>query len=116
LLGFRLARHGQDAAAGPQASVQAQFSGAAEPFQFLGIKLTAGDEQGQRDRQIEGRSLLASIGWSQIDDDPNQGPAEPAVAQRCPDAFARLLDGRIWKSYKLQAGKPWGQIHFHRDG
>jgi hypothetical protein len=74
----------------------------------LWIKLTAGDKQGQRNWQIEGWSLLASIGWRQIDDDANEGPAKAAVAKRCANTFARFLDCRIGKSHKLQAGKPWG--------
>ena len=79
-------------------------------------ELPAGDEQGQRDREIESGPLLASIRWCQIHDDANEGPAKAAVAKCCPNAFARFLDCGIWKPHKLKAGKPWGQIHFHRDG
>jgi hypothetical protein len=67
----------------------------------LGIKLPAGDEQGQRDREIEGGPLFASIRWCEIDDHPNEGPAKAAVAERCPNAFARFLNSSIWKSHKL---------------
>jgi hypothetical protein len=86
LLGLCLAGDGQNAAAGPQTSIQAQFSCAAQPLQFLGIKLTAGDEQGQRDREIEGGSFLASIRWCQIDDDPRKPLLRSAARTRSRDS------------------------------
>ena len=81
LLLMGLFGEGNHPATGPQAAVEAQFSGTPEALQLRAGELPAGHQQGQGDGQIKGGAFLAQIGRCQVDHHAHQGAAEAAVAQ-----------------------------------
>jgi len=93
---------GHRAAHRPQFTAQAQLSGTPDPLELRGIQLTAGGQNGQGDRQVEGRPLFAQIRWSQVHDHAGEGHAQCAVADGSPHALPRFLHGCIGQAHHLQ--------------
>jgi len=98
-----------------QFTPQAQLSSAPDPVQPCGIQLPAGCQHGQGDRQVEGGAFLAQIRRGQVHDHPSEGHAQMAVADGCPHALSRFLDGCIRQAHHLQPREPGRNIHLHGD-
>lgn len=81
-----------------QRPVQSQFADHAVLLQSVGTELAAGDQNPERNRQIERCRLLGEIGGRQVDHNPVNGSDVPAVDQRPLDAVRALADGRLGES------------------
>ena len=99
-----LHRHRQRPAHRPHAAVEGEFADAGAVVELVGGELLRGEEQAERDGQVERPGVLAQVGRGEVDDGA-AGRAEVAeVGERPLDAMDALADGEF------------GQAHQHRLG
>jgi len=108
--------HRQGAAHRPQLAGQRQLAG-----KFMNVQLfrpdgqlTRGNQDPQRNRQIEAARLLGQIGRRQIDGDAPRRKIKPAVLQRRPHPLAGFLDFRFRQADQRQRRQAAGQVYLNR--
>jgi hypothetical protein len=77
--------------------------------------LLRAEENADRDRQVERRTLLRQIRGCEVDGDPSRRIFEAGVADRAADSLARLLQGGIGQADDGEAGQPGRHVDFDAD-
>ena len=109
-------RHRQGALDRPDAAVQGQLADDGEVAQLFGQQLAGGDQQAQRDRQIEAAGVFAEVGRSEIDDGAAGMPGVAEIGQGALDAMNALLDRHLGQADEDRLGQPGRDIDFDLDG
>src|SRR5215468_4384209 len=74
-----------------------------------------GDENADRDGQIETGTFFLDIGWCQVDGDFLGGKMKSRILQRRANPIAALTYCRIRQSHDRKLWKATGDIDFHVD-
>ena len=78
----------------------------AQPSTRLGVELAGGDEERDRERQVERRADLAQVGRREVDRDPLLRELVARVDDRRPDALARLAHRLVGEADDRERGQP----------
>lgn len=73
------------------------------------------EQERERNRQVEGGTLLADIRGGEVDDDARRGKGQARVADRRTHPLPRLLHGGVGKPDDHHAGKPSGDVDLDLD-
>ncbi len=106
---------GQDAVDVAYRSIEGELADDQRVLDGLGPYLLGGDEDGDGDGEIVGRSLLADIRRGEVDGDALAGEHEPRVLYGRTDALPRFLDGRIREADDSEARHTAGCIDLDLD-
>ena len=110
----RRQRHRQHAAHRPQLAFQTQLAEEGA-LRLRQTDQLAGRENAEQDRQIVERTGLFRARGREVQRDPADREAEPAVFHRRAHALPRLLDGGVRQADDLKSRQPVRDITFHRD-
>ncbi len=102
--------HGKSTPDRPQISLEADLADHERVGQPLAGKLPAGDEDAQRDGQVEGRAVLADVGGGQIDSDAAERELKAGVGQGRADPFPALLDRSVGQPNGGEGGQAAGDV------
>ena len=105
--------HGQNAADGPQAAVQGQFSGKDRRIVLRQLDMLFGCQDAQGNGQVQAGAVLFQVRRRQIYRNVGIGKVEPGVFHRRLYPFLGLLYRRIRQSHHFKGGQAVGHIHFH---
>ena len=75
-------------------------------------ELTAGHENCQRDREIEGRAILADIGWCEVDRNAPEREEKSGIDESRAHPFAALFDSALGQPDRREGRQPVGDVHF----
>jgi len=90
--------HRENAFGRADRSVQGQLAAGCVRVKTLRLELSAGAQQAQSDRQVEGSRLFRQVGRREVDHNAVDGSRVAAVNQGPLDAMRALLDGRLGQS------------------
>jgi site-specific DNA recombinase len=107
-------REGQDPGNGPDLAAERQLPDHREPA-ARAADLLGSEEDPDGDREVERRAGLAEVGRGQVDGDPSRRVDEARVADRTPDALARLLESRVGQADDREAGQAWRDVDLDPD-
>ena len=110
----RRQRHRQHAAHRPQLAFQTQLT-EERALRLRQADQLAGRENAEQDRQIVERTGLFRARGREVQRDPADREAEPAVFHRRAHALPCLFDGGVRQADDLKARQPVRNITFHRD-
>ena len=102
---MRLERHGERAANRAQVAGERELAGELVSRCRRHRKLSRGDENAERDGQIEASRFLGQIGRRQVDGDFARRKFEMRVLQRCAHAIAALLHCGFGQADKVESGQ-----------
>ena len=97
---------------------QRQFAQELVLIEHPGLELIRGDQNTQRDRQIEAAAVLRQIGRRQRHCDAPRRRRETGIGDRGAHPVARFAHRRIGQADDIEARQPAGQVHLdaHRRG
>jgi hypothetical protein len=78
-------------------------------------ELTRRTQHAQRDGEVEAGALLSPLGRSEVHNDAAERELEPGVADRCPNALARLGDRGVGHADHGERGQPIRDVGLDRD-
>ena len=107
--------HRQRAADGAQLAAQRQLAGEFVAGEVGVPDLPRGDQNAQRDRQIEAARLLGQVSGREIDRDPALREFVAAILDRRADAVACLLDLGIGQTDQGECRQAAGEMHLDGD-
>ena len=94
---------------------QAQFTDQLVGVGGTGQQLPAGDQDADRDREVEAAALLGQIGGCQVDGDAPCREFETAVQQRAAHAVAAFLHGLFRQADDIEGRQAVGEMGFDAD-
>ena len=106
-------RDGEDPSHRPHRPIQAQFSHHGPSAQPVELDALFPHEEPHRDREIEGASLLADVGRSEVDRDLAGRKRSPRVLERGENALPSFAHGALRESHDREGGEPRADIHLH---
>jgi hypothetical protein len=92
-------------------AVEPELTDRDEPRNRLRADLTRRHQEAERDREVEGSTLLSHVGRSEVHGDASRRQHEPRVDQRCRDTLPAFLDRARSQSDDRELRKPLGNIH-----
>jgi len=98
-----------------QASVECELSDRRVAVEAVAWDLVRGGQDGERDREIEARPLLAEIRGREVDGDAAPGPLELGGGDAAADAVLRLLAGAVGKADDRERRHAVRQVRFDLD-
>ena len=107
-----LDRHRQHAAHGAQRAGKRELADK-DAAVGAGAELTGHFQQGDQQRQVVNRPLLAPVGGGEVHRDAADRKVEAAVLQRGPHAVARFLDGGVRQTDEVKGREPGGDVGLH---
>ena len=107
---------GERAGHRPHRAVQSQLTQDAGVGDRLGLELLAGNEDPDRDGQVEPGARLGNVAGRQVHGDALHRPFQLAGDDRGPDPVASLPARGVGQADDAEAGQPVGYVDLHRDG
>jgi hypothetical protein len=104
--------HGERAAHRTQAALETDLAQDHLLSQPLLRQLPAGDQDAQRDGKVERRSVLADIGWREVDGDPFEGEGKTGVGERGTDPLPAFLHRTLRQPDCRERRQTTGDVHF----
>ena len=99
----------------PHGAVEAQLAGEQPAGDRLLRELAVGDQERQRDRQVEVVALLAQVGGGEVDHHRPRRQLEAAVLDRRPHPLAALADRGVGEADDLHLGQPEADVDLDLD-
>ena len=108
-------RHGEDAAHGADLARQRELADHRRALDRRLVELMGGDEQRDRERQVERRPDLAQVGRREVDRDAAQRELVAGVHQRGAHPLAGLAHGLVREADDGEGGQPLPDVGLHPD-